>query len=557
MGKIKETQPGAGAGFIAACIALLLIAFFQCYKTTHDLHWAYDTDFDRDMAFIRNSLDGHFGQDPNYKGEYLWYNPLLFSIETVIVRISGLPINTIVTQSGIYLNLLGPIFFTIMICFLFDYKIALASLLSYLFLASGNLVGTGAATFSPWLYPGCFSQFLFYLAIILSYQAFTKQKYSWFLLLGASIGVAFLGHAAPAILIILILISIQGENIILSIKKKDSSSVKKYIVRGAATFISFVIVAFPFLFFIAGKYHLHIINTHIFEYHSDLLVWWNFLGLLKANFSVAFIISIIDFIWFYKNFHQPVLRKIILNWLFISAGMLVYTILLPGIHEKLHLHLPDTVPSYHYLFYLKAIQSVFFGFGFVFLFNEAYRLAGNYIFHKAIRNTSGIPVNIVFILSVFLWAVAYFPVYKNRKDFVELRRLSLAKEHEYNKIEVYEYITNHIPSDKVILCEEQFSIFPVMATSRKLVCASILFSNPYTDFGKRYADVNSMLTFLKTKQPASTKKLFEDYHVGFALLANKELDDGTIHSPMLGQAIFKNDMFTLYTLNRPNDMQEQ
>ena len=105
MAGLKNLQIKNHAGYILAIIILLAIAFFQCYRTTYDLHWAYDTDFSRDMAFIQNSLDGHFGKDPNYMGEYLWYNPLLFSIETAIVRISGLPINVVVTQAGAYLNI--------------------------------------------------------------------------------------------------------------------------------------------------------------------------------------------------------------------------------------------------------------------------------------------------------------------------------------------------------------------------------------------------------------------------------------------------------------------
>ena len=115
--------------FITAMIIMLLIAFVQCYKTTYDLHWAADPDFDRDIAFVQGTLNGHFGMDPNYAGEYLWYNPLLFSIETLIVKVSGLPVYEVVTRAGAYLNLLGPIAFICMLVFLFDFRIAAVSLL--------------------------------------------------------------------------------------------------------------------------------------------------------------------------------------------------------------------------------------------------------------------------------------------------------------------------------------------------------------------------------------------------------------------------------------------
>src|SRR5215471_17532848 len=102
-------------GVIAAFALLLLLAFFQCYRTVHDLQWAYDPDFDRDIAFARGLLEGHFGKDPNYQGAWLWYNPLLFSVEAGLYKLTGVPLHVIAATAGLYLNLLGPIFFFIMV----------------------------------------------------------------------------------------------------------------------------------------------------------------------------------------------------------------------------------------------------------------------------------------------------------------------------------------------------------------------------------------------------------------------------------------------------------
>ncbi len=505
--ELKNLEKEQRLVYILAAAGMLGLAFFQCYRITHDLHWPYDTDFDRDMAFIRNSLEGKFGKDPNYLGEYLWYNPLLFSIETFLVKVTGLPIHIVIMKAGIYFNLLGPVAFFIMNCYFFGYRVGLAALLSFLFLAAGDFMGTGAATYSPWLYPCCFAQFMFYLTLIVCYKAFIKQTYGWFVLAGVCIGIAFLAHAAPAFLIILIMISMQGRLLIRSITQKNNGSLKKYFLQGCVTFIAFAIVASPFLYYIGGKYHFHIINKNIFEYQSDLLIWRNILHLVKANLSIAFIVSVIGFVWFYKKFHEPVIRSIILNWFFISGVMLAYSMSLPGIHDKLHIPLPDTVPSYHYLHYLKAAQSVFFGFGAIFLFQQAFGLIVQRVLKKNEAHTPPSFVHAIYILAVILWTIIYFPVYRERKDFTEIRELSLAKEHSTAKMQVYEYIVANIPSDHVILCEEPYSIFPVMATGRKLVCASILFSNPYIDFGKRYDDLNIMLASLKKRSRRQTNYL--------------------------------------------------
>ncbi|HXB42834.1 MAG TPA: hypothetical protein VNV85_02205, partial [Puia sp.] len=199
--------------YLIAFLIMLSLACFQCYKTTCDLHWAADPDFDRDIAFVRTSLDGQFGKDPNYKGEYLWYNPLVFSVETLIVKLTSLPPNIVAVRSGAYLNLLGPVAFFGMVLSLFGLEMALASSISFLFFATGNMLGWGAATYSPWLYPVCFTQFIFYINIILCYKAFSTQKYIWFIFLGASVGICFLGHTAPALITILIMASMQSQRI--------------------------------------------------------------------------------------------------------------------------------------------------------------------------------------------------------------------------------------------------------------------------------------------------------------------------------------------------------
>ena len=104
---------------VATIILLLSMAFVQVYKTAHDLTWTVEEDFDRDQSFVQGTLDGNLGKDPSYKGEYVWYNPLLFLIETALVKITHLPINIILARGGIYLNFLAPLTFTFFCYFFF------------------------------------------------------------------------------------------------------------------------------------------------------------------------------------------------------------------------------------------------------------------------------------------------------------------------------------------------------------------------------------------------------------------------------------------------------
>lgn len=528
------------SAFIAASILMLGLAFIQCYITAKDIHWFFDPDYYRDMAYVRQNLYGNFGKDPSYPGAYLWYNPLLTWIETLFVKISGLPLNLALAKAGVWLNLFAPITFTLMLATLFDWRIAIAGLLSYLFLASGDHYTFDAATYSPWLYPGSFTQSIFYLNIIFCYKAFTTQKYAWFLILGAMLGISFLGHTAPTLLIILVAVILQTGNFIKSLRARDFATLQKYILQGAAVFLPFILFSLPLLYFIVGKYRLQFINRMPFEFVEDLFIFRNLPALLRMNFGVALVISLIGAAWFFRNFHQPVIRKIIFAWPILAILLFVYSTAVSSLDRNYNIHLPGTVPAFHYFFYLKAAQSVFYGFGLVFLLE--------FLFSRIKPLQSSVVRHRLLILAVLVCAVIYYPFYRNRQDFVFFRTQNLLMDKDKDRIMTYDYILNNIPPEKVILCEENTSIFPVMATARKMVSNGITYSNPYVDFWQRENARNDMLSYLKTGRPTAAKQLFDDYRVDYILLSSANFQDPGTLPGFDSRLVYRNGSYSLYCI---------
>jgi hypothetical protein len=510
--------------FISAAALMILVAFLRCYAVSHDLKWFYDGDFYRDISYVQGILYGDYGKDPSYVGEFLWYNPLLTLVEAGLVKMTGLPINIVLIRAGTFINLLSPICFFSMLMILFRKKVALAGLLSYLFLASGNIPFFYTATYSPWIYPGSFIQFAFYLNIIFCYFAYSTQKYYWFAILGAGIGLGFLGHTAPTVIIILMLAVMQGQKIREAILSKEYPQLKRYIYQGILVFIPFVIVSFPYLYYIIGKYHAHIVNRKPFEYVDTIFIWRNFGDMIRANASISFLVAMVGFGWFYKKFEQPLIRKIIFTWLWVSVIMFFYTTLVGSVDEHLHIKLPGTVPSYHYFYYLKVLQSVFFGFGFVFLLKRPIQWAANRLNGQPSKDRSWISPAL-FILCAGLYLLVYYPIYKDRLDFGYIRETSLTVGKQTDKIDAYHYIVANIPADKVFLCEQEASLFPVLPTARKMVSIGITFSNPFVDFNERENDRDSMLAFLKNGQPETTRALFKKYGVDYVILENRKLTE--------------------------------
>jgi hypothetical protein len=530
--------------YLIAFIVMLLAAFIQCYKTIHDLHWAFEPDFDRDIAYIRGTLDGNFGKDPNYVGQYMWYNPMIFLFEAAAVKLSGLPINVVVARSGAFLNLINPIVFFIVMIKLFDYKIALASTLAFLFLINGNLPCWGAPTYSPWMISDTFVQFLFYINIFFCYKAFNEQKMLWFMILGAGLGISFLGHSAPTILVILIIFSLQLQKVIKAITSKQYSSITTYVLQGVFTLIPFIIFAFPFLYFVYGKYHFHFINKIILECAPGIFARKETFTLLKLNVTFSLAVAFIGLVWFHKNFQNLLLKKIIWNWLIIVGVMYVYESALPTLRRDYGISLPDTIPAFHYFFYLKTLQAIFFAFGFIFLFNQLIRLVEHLTKRSLLRKVT----NNLFVCTVLMYALAYYPIYSNRDDFTELRQQAIGKGNETDKIGVYNFIEKNVPLDNVLLCEHGLSLFPVMPTAIKMVSVETYFSNPYVSYDQRESDRNAMLLYLTTSAPASAEKLFSDYKVTLVLLDNKDFANYRSPSFAASKVIYKNSSYTILSL---------
>ena len=545
----KRMQLKDNTKYWLACIVMLLVAMVQCYRTIHDLHWANEPDFDRDIAYIRTTLNGHYGLDANYAGQYMWYNPLLFLTETLIVKLTGLPINIVVARAGAFLNILGPVAFFIMVIKLFDVKIALAALLSFLFLATGNLPCWGGATYSPWLISDSFVQFLFYINVIFCYQAFSTQQYRWFLLLGASIGITFLGHSAPTILIILILIFLQAQKVIAAVRQKEFKAVRTYLLQGVVTVIPFLICAYPFLYFVWGKYHFHFINRAILECAPGIFERKESASLIKANITFSLLIAITGAIWFYRKYDNRLVRQIVSSWLIITVFMYMYESIVPTLDRLNIIHLPDTIPAFHYFFYLKALQSIFFAFGFIFLLQWLF----NWVSVISKKKFNPVLSTNLFIGAVLLYAVVYFPIYSKRTDFAESRAESIVKGNEKDKLDIYYFIEKNVPLNNVLLCEHDLSLFPVMPTAIKMVSVETYFSNPYISYDQRESDRDAMLNYLSTAAPANAAKLFNDYKVSIVLLTNK--DYAKFKSPAFADSkvIFKNDSFTLMSFGLMKD----
>src|SRR5437868_11818201 len=151
-------------------------------------------------------LDHRYGTDHLYLGETIWYNPLVSGIAAAISSASGIAPPIVVTQAGAYLNLFAPIAFYVLVTYLFGRLVGLAAVAAFLFAPIGDAPSWAAATYSPWIFSQNLAQGFFYLALVAHGKAIDSKQWRWNFVVGGLLGVTFLGHTAPAVILGIIIV---------------------------------------------------------------------------------------------------------------------------------------------------------------------------------------------------------------------------------------------------------------------------------------------------------------------------------------------------------------
>ena len=193
------TGASARLRFWVAVAILCAPPFVLGIQGTRNLDWPDDPDLFREGAQAQSFADGQMLNDPYYLGEWIWYPPLVPGLVAGLSRITGTPVPTVYAQAGAYLNMLGPILLAALVARCFGSLASLVALAVFLYQVPRG--PTGAAPFySTLLYSGNFAQALFYLTL-LAYVSLAEERRARYVLTGALLGLTFLGHAAPFVVL--------------------------------------------------------------------------------------------------------------------------------------------------------------------------------------------------------------------------------------------------------------------------------------------------------------------------------------------------------------------
>lgn len=520
---------------------LCALAFAKAVHTTADLRWPYDLDQFREIGMAQAVLDHRFGSDQLYAGEKIWYNPLSSTVLAAISYVTSVPIALVVSRAGPYLNLLAPIAFYILVVYLFDRRVALAAAAAFLFAPIGDAPAWATPTYSPWVFSQNLTQGFFYLGLVSYGKSLNAVGWRWHLISGALLGIIFLGHTAPAVILGLIMLFTSVVN----------PTAKRF--QGFAIILAIAFLfSLPFSSSILFHYHLKVLNSVPGNWMYPSLMISELMNFLRSYVSWIFFFAAVGLgaliICKWSGRLRAIAptsfdrnsRTVLLIWIAICCAALVVNEIQQIPSPQWHLMF---VPAHHFLFYLTAAEYILFGLGFVFACHfvaQKFLPANRAVFAEASLFGIG--------LLVFLFCIR--GAYANRFDFTNARSQAITFQERKAYIDAYRWIlANTEPADVFLSLTGDLDLSIVGPADRKvMVACQAEFSNPYVDWKSRSETATKVVDKLAAGAPDALADLREN-HIDYLITAPISFLDDRQFSYLT--KTFAEDEVTIYRVGAP------
>ncbi len=532
-------------------LAMLGVALTLAIRTTADLSWPPKDDFYRQIGGTQSVLDGRPSADPGYLGEGRWYNPLVPRLVAWIAPHVDLPLPTLYTRAGPYFNLIVPVAFYSFVCVLFGRWAAVTSLGIFLFATSPLVPPRVLGTYSPWFWARNFAQGLFFITAATSVLAFRSGMYRWAFIAGVALGLTFLTHTAPALIIVLFVLMMTGLDWLRPGRPDGSSftrSASMLLIIGGTSFA----VCFPFLMQLFVDYGFEVKN-----WAPSHLVGLYVRQIASAMFSVRTALAIFGGVLLLRPPAsmkiKPASRIALMILLLATLLPLFYGIVVRFAAYR-GVELRQLVPEFHFHIYFTAIQAVFAGVGLCYLARRFTPKLAQLLRRNGIDPDFGAPRSLEpFVLVGLLTIITAggFGFYLSSPDMRQFREDSLERAQRSNVTQLYDWALHNTESNDVFLVEPLLGLYAISSAARKVVVLPRVYSNPYVDYEKRRRDAVRMYEYLRSGEEKSFLALASDYHVRYVVDAKdapKCCMLEAIDSPNF-RVVFERDALTVYEVD--------
>jgi hypothetical protein len=518
-----------------AVLAICAVALVHGVWTTQGLSWPFDEDLYRDIAQARTMADGAWLADPFYRGESLWYNPLAPALIAVTAKLADIPANEASVRLGPWLGLAAPLSFAALAAAAIGRPGAVAALLLFVFVTPGRLPALLCATYSPWPFSAQVAQAPFYLGLRALVAAYSRPGFGRFVLVGALLGLAFLGHTAPA----LVLGAIAATLVLAA----EGTMMRRAAWLGAILATA-MLVASPFLWSILGRYHLRVVNPA-----PGIFVWTgtgieSLGGILRGALARPALLGLV-LTGFFALLRREVggtraraAPVVMGSWALWGVCLLAYALAQPALQAR-GSKVPPLVPAFHFWMLLGALASLLAGGGLTWLGERAASLVTS---APQRRTTAAATATVAIGLGL---ALLSYPSWRMRDDFVEARRLAEFHGGWLDRMAMHRWVRAHTLADDVFLAEYDPGLRVVATAGRKLVAVEGDFSNPFVPWRHRAEAAARMLAALHPGGHEVFHPLAVEYRVGYVLVQRESSAKPFPEAPFLIRLFQKGD-FAVY-----------
>ena len=518
--------PDGGAGWFrrhrgdlllhGAALGVCLVALLYGVGAVAGLNWPPDVDLYRDIGFAQSMLDGRPLSDPLYLGEWLWYNPLVPALIALASLVSGAPAHVAATQLGPWLNLLAPLGFYLLTRRLLGGKVALAALVAFLFVPVGRFPAWASATYSPWLFPGAAVQGLFYLGLLATLFALRTGRRRHALLAGATLGLTFLGHTAPAVLL-------GGLSVVLwTAHGLRTKQLCPALGRLGLSLAAAFVVSLPYSGPVLLVYHLDVVNPEPLRWVWQQLALQNLDAFLGANLypATGLVVAGAVGLWWRRrrdtedhgvSTGAPVVT-VLVGWIVLCGGLVAYGFVWQWLTRQ-QIEAPVLLPAHHFLLYLKAAELMLVGLGLVTLARAAAAVAD-----KASPRRRALVRNGLYALTLAVTAGISYPIFATREAFVGQRLKAKLLRPSDEVMGLFRWIRTETDPDDVFLADDHYSLHLLSPAGRKVVAMLPFFSNPFAPWKARHKYRHELFSALQLRRNKKFLSLARQTDLDYVLL---------------------------------------
>ncbi len=527
---------------LGLAILFIAVALFHGLRATHGLNWPPDNDAYRDIALGQLILDGQYPADYLFDGEWLWYNPLTGALVAAGAWLADISPPQADVRMGPWINLAVPIAFFVLAWYLTNIWVAVAALLAFVFFLPLERPTYVSASYSPWLIAPHLSQGLFYIALLTWIVHLRIQSVRSATAAGALLGLTFLGHTAPAVLLGCIMVVTTA----LAIRRERTHAAVGARLLLLTLAIAFII-SLPLSMSILFRYHLNVLNPNPALWVWDGVALKNLPSLLLGLLTLKSVVMTSGLVALLRGGTPRHVKETVVAWLAISLIFLAYSFVVQW--AALHgVSLPQFNPGYHFLLYVIAAGHLLFGLGLLTIVECALVCAGRRMPMLARQHAVARGVCATALVTILLAA--------NYRDFrvwhgiTRDRSVAQLREKRLDNFAPYHWISDNVKAGEVFLCNDRPGLNFVVPAGGRAVVNSPYFSNPYVAYEPRVQARETLWKALRAADRETFRKAALASRVTYILAEGEQrawVEDSNFSDL---KPVFKSAQFVIYQLEQ-------